>query len=330
MTTAPVARPHETAVAPIREIPPEDIEEGANTVDLWLRQLSENRLTLADLKTVAEFIPIANNIMAAVDAVGDIIVLTESKDKNVLDWVSLGINLIGIIPIPPTMAFARKSLRPALHLVKQQVKANPTPTARPVDNFTWYQCDQLGTPMELTDENGRIAWSGIFKAWGLAEQKLSGNTQGPEHSNPFRFQGQYFDIETNLHYNRHRYYIPEVGRFASKDPIGTEGGLNVYSYCPTPTQWVDPLGLTHKYVPAPPSLPGFPEATRARPKTPIQGGGGLRKRWKLPDGCICEWDSQHGEIEKYDRRGRHLGAFDPETGNPIPSKNAKSVRRVEP
>ncbi|GLO58913.1 hypothetical protein PPUJ20066_49490 [Pseudomonas putida] len=68
----------------------------------------------------------------------------------------------------------------------------------------------------------------------------------------------------------------------------------------------------------------------ARPKTPIQGGGGLRKRWKLPDGCICEWDSQHGEIEKYDRRGRHLGAFDPETGNPIPSKNAKSVRRVEP
>ncbi|GLO58907.1 hypothetical protein PPUJ20066_49430 [Pseudomonas putida] len=125
MTTAPAARPHETAVAPIREIPPEDIEEGANTVDLWLRQLSENRLTLADLKTVAEFIPIANNIMAAVDAVGDIIVLTESKDKNVLDWVSLGINLIGIIPIPPTMAFARKSLRPALHLVKQQVKANP-------------------------------------------------------------------------------------------------------------------------------------------------------------------------------------------------------------
>lgn len=56
--TAPSARPHETAVAPIREIPPEDIEESANNVDLWLRQLSENRLTLADLKMAAEFIPI--------------------------------------------------------------------------------------------------------------------------------------------------------------------------------------------------------------------------------------------------------------------------------
>ena len=123
--TAPSARPHETAVAPIREIPPEDIEESANNVDLWLRQLSENRLTLADLKMAAEFIPIANNIMAAVDAVSDMITLAENKNRTLLDWVSLGINLIGVIPVPPVMAFARKSLRPALHLAKQQVKANP-------------------------------------------------------------------------------------------------------------------------------------------------------------------------------------------------------------
>nr|WP_318782815.1 colicin E3/pyocin S6 family cytotoxin [Pseudomonas sp. Marseille-Q3773] len=81
---------------------------------------------------------------------------------------------------------------------------------------------------------------------------------------------------------------------------------------------------------APSSLPGFPEAARARPKTPVQGGGVLRKRWRLPDGCICEWDSRHGEVEKYDRRGRHLGAYDPETGNPTPSKNPKPVRRVKP
>ncbi|MFV7464735.1 colicin E3/pyocin S6 family cytotoxin [Pseudomonas shirazica] len=90
------------------------------------------------------------------------------------------------------------------------------------------------------------------------------------------------------------------------------------------------LGLTQKYIPAPSSLPGFPSAVRAKPKTTVQGGGGLRKRWRLPDGCICEWDSQHGEIEKYDRRGRHLGAFDPETGIQIPSKNPKSTRRIEP
>ncbi|WP_435274561.1 RHS repeat-associated core domain-containing protein [Psychrobium sp. nBUS_13] len=58
-----------------------------------------------------------------------------------------------------------------------------------------------------------------------------------------RFQGQYFDEETGLHYNRFRYYDPDVGRFVSQDPIGLLGGENSYVYGPNPTYWVDPLGL---------------------------------------------------------------------------------------
>ncbi|MDD1789237.1 RHS repeat-associated core domain-containing protein [Burkholderia gladioli pv. gladioli] len=46
-----------------------------------------------------------------------------------------------------------------------------------------------------------------------------------------------------MHYNRHRYYDPASGRFVSKDPIGLEGGINVYQYAPNPTGWIDPLGL---------------------------------------------------------------------------------------
>ncbi|NES11940.1 RHS repeat-associated core domain-containing protein, partial [Pseudomonas laurentiana] len=42
---------------------------------------------------------------------------------------------------------------------------------------------------------------------------------------PLRFQGQYYDHETGLHYNRYRYYDPLTGRFISKDPIGYAGGL---------------------------------------------------------------------------------------------------------
>ncbi|WP_339483833.1 MULTISPECIES: RHS repeat-associated core domain-containing protein, partial [unclassified Pseudomonas] len=61
--------------------------------------------------------------------------------------------------------------------------------------------------------------------------------------NSLRFQGQYFDVETGLHYNRYRYYDPQVGRFIGKDPIGFAGGLNVYAYGPNPVEWVDPLGL---------------------------------------------------------------------------------------
>jgi len=58
-----------------------------------------------------------------------------------------------------------------------------------------------------------------------------------------RFQGQYYDYETGLHYNRFRYYDPDVGRFVSQDPIGLAGGTNIYQYAPNPLMWIDPLGL---------------------------------------------------------------------------------------
>ncbi len=67
-----------------------------------------------------------------------------------------------------------------------------------------------------------------------------------KHNRPeqhLRFQGQYFDVETGLHYNRFRYYDPDVGRFVSQVPIGLAGRYNVYQYTPNPTGWIDPLGL---------------------------------------------------------------------------------------
>ncbi|MEH6458726.1 RHS repeat-associated core domain-containing protein [Chitinimonas sp. JJ19] len=60
---------------------------------------------------------------------------------------------------------------------------------------------------------------------------------------PLRFQGQYFDAETGLHYNRFRYYDPDVGRFVSNDPIGLGGRENTYQYSVNPIDWIDPLGL---------------------------------------------------------------------------------------
>jgi RHS repeat-associated protein len=49
-------------------------------------------------------------------------------------------------------------------------------------------------------------------------------------SNNFRFPGQYYDSETGLHYNYHRYYNPRTGRYLEKDPIGMKGGINLYVY----------------------------------------------------------------------------------------------------
>jgi RHS repeat-associated protein len=129
----------------------------------------------------------------------------------------------------------------------------PVPVPVPLDAFAWYQCDHLGTPMEVTDELGQVAWSGSYKAWGLAEEKLSDKARWADIRNPLRFQGQYFDVETGLHYNRHRYYDPVIGRFIGKDPIGFSGDINLYAYAPNAVQWTDPLGLTRSGRKPPPT-----------------------------------------------------------------------------
>ena len=94
--------------------------------------------------------------------------------------------------------------------------------------------------------------------------------------------------------------------------------------------WKDGVLLNQKYHPNPKlvDITGISGLKPAKPKTPVQGGGKLRARWKDPDGKIYEWDSLHGELEKYDRRGKHLGAFDYKTGEQI--KPAEPKRKIEP
>lgn len=120
--------------------------------------------------------------------------------------------------------------------------------------------DHLGTPRELTDDAGNVVWSASYKAWGAIAsidrpQRPTLVREGnvlreiwEEQATPvvqnLRFQGQYFDAETGLHYNRFRYYDPDIGRFVAQDPIGLLGGKNIYLYAPNPVHWVDPLGLT--------------------------------------------------------------------------------------
>lgn len=99
-------------------------------------------------------------------------------------------------------------------------------------------CDHVGTPLEYLDFERGIAWSGRQGAFG---GDLS-NRDSKSIQN-LRFQGQYFDAETGLHYNRHRYYDPQTGKYMSKDPIGLLGGANKTSYPTNPIKLTDPLGL---------------------------------------------------------------------------------------
>ncbi|WP_249126980.1 RHS repeat-associated core domain-containing protein, partial [Aeromonas popoffii] len=126
-----------------------------------------------------------------------------------------------------------------------------------------YQLDHLGTPLALTLDTGATAWQVRYRAYGNVWRE-----EIAEVATPLRFQGQYFDAETGLHYNRHRYYQPETGRFITPDPIGLAGGLNNYQYAPNPTGWVDPLGLSNKPGDCPP-----PKTAEAGPAQPKRQGG---------------------------------------------------------
>ena len=109
--------------------------------------------------------------------------------------------------------------------------------------YYFYQNDHLGTPQKLVAQNGSVGWSASYSAFGEASVDIGTIT------NNLRFPGQYYDAETGLHYNYHRYYSPGNGRYVSADPIRFVGGdVNLYNYgnCNAITL-VDPTGLWRTY-----------------------------------------------------------------------------------
>ncbi len=123
----PAERAPEVAVAPLNTIDQQDVGAAAAAFDKWLRKISYDYVTLERLSTVAGSLPVIGNIMALIDAIMDIVEIIQkglakgAKEIDFLLWVSLGINLIGVVPVPPAMGAARMSLRPALHLVRQKL-----------------------------------------------------------------------------------------------------------------------------------------------------------------------------------------------------------------
>jgi RHS repeat-associated protein len=99
--------------------------------------------------------------------------------------------------------------------------------------------DLVGSPSELVDQEGNLAWRAERTLWGQALAQIFNTADTPLH-----FPGQYHDVETGLNYNYHRYYDPEIGRYATNDPLGLTPGPNPKSYVHNPITWLDPLGLT--------------------------------------------------------------------------------------
>lgn len=123
---------------------------------------------------------------------------------------------------------------------KAYVWLDGRPLAR-IDNdaqIYYYHVDHLATPQAMTDAAGTAVWKADYEPFGKATVKVS------TVENNLRFPGQYYDRETGLHYNYFRDYDPGTGRYVEADPIGLEGGINIYRYVNSnPLTYVDRDGL---------------------------------------------------------------------------------------
>jgi RHS repeat-associated protein len=137
--------------------------------------------------------------------------------------------------------------------------------------FLAVHTDHLGTPRKMVDNANQTVWQWPYSAFGdnaptgilkpttsapaafvsLPAQAGSGTTtasllalSSPTQINNLRMPGQYFDKESNLHYNTYRTYQPAQGRYTQNDPIGLQGGWNrmIYAYSDGINGY-DPLGL---------------------------------------------------------------------------------------
>jgi len=106
--------------------------------------------------------------------------------------------------------------------------------------------DHLGTPVEAYNEQGEEVWYRRLDMNGkvIEERSMLYTSYKDYVKIPFLFQGQYYDEEIKLAYNRFRYYDPELGRYISEDPIRFESGqVNLFTYVKDTNVWIDMLGL---------------------------------------------------------------------------------------
>jgi RHS repeat-associated protein len=135
---------------------------------------------------------------------------------------------------------------------------NATTTSAPVSisvgvpaTMYFIQADHLNTPRVVTNQSGQAVWR-----WD--QQEPFGNSPPDENPSglgafdlPLRLPGQYYDKETNLHYNYFRDYDPAIGRYPQSDPIGLLGGINTYAYvASSPLLYSDAEGTTYGTVAA--------------------------------------------------------------------------------
>ncbi|WP_020141227.1 putative T7SS-secreted protein [Streptomyces sp. 351MFTsu5.1] len=140
-------------------------------------------------------------------------------------------------PHPVTLTWDHQGLHPLSQT--ERLTSAEAPQQEIDSRFFAIVTDLVGTPTELIDEQGEIAWRTRSTLWGTTAWATDSTAY-----TPLRFPGQYYDPETGLHYNYFRHYDPESARYATPDPLGLTPSPNPVTYVHNPHSWSDPLGLT--------------------------------------------------------------------------------------
>ncbi|MEU3414356.1 putative T7SS-secreted protein [Streptomyces sp. NPDC006658] len=167
------------------------------------------------------------------------------------------------LPHPITLTWDHLGLRPLAQM--ERITAAGASQEEIDSRFFAIITDLVGTPTELVDEQGDIAWRTRSTLWGTTAWARNSTTY-----TPLRFAGQYYDPETGLHYNYFRHYDPETARYLSPDPLGLSPAPNPTAYVHNPHVWTDHLGL------APDECP---EEVQSIYKAPQRGQGDFQEQY---------------------------------------------------
>jgi len=109
--------------------------------------------------------------------------------------------------------------------------------------LSYIETDHLGTPRLASDATTQaVQWRWDLLQTSFGDHPATALVSGFELN--LRYPGQYFDAETELHYNRYRDYQPSTGRYVQADPVGIRGGIESYSYVGNrPMRLTDKTGL---------------------------------------------------------------------------------------
>jgi RHS repeat-associated protein len=155
--------------------------------------------------------------------------------------------------------------------------------------------DHLNTPRLITNNVGQAVWSwNNDDPFGANMPNQNPSTLGDFTCN-LRLPGQYFDRETNLHYNYFRDYDPGIGRYMQSDPIGLRGGINTYTYVRNdPLMGIDPKGLVKIYGNwCGPNWTGGTE--KPYDQIPVQNIPKLKPPVDILDACCAGHDICHSD-----------------------------------